>query len=192
MDMQGLYDIFIGGAADDSSQIVQRYAAWYKGAVAPRDVAYFEWTDWDWSYNIDNYIKKIRKDHERYVPINIIGHSYGGDAAIEIAAAYGGLETLITIDPVGLNENPELGKGTSRTWINVYSNPDTWDFSDYVAHAGGHYGSDTTAYADYSYGLNAHHFDFDKMMETPLYNNSNNISPLDFLSAYSSSTRYGD
>ena len=60
------------------------------------------------------------------------------------------------------------------------------------AHAGGHYGSDTTAYADYSYGLNAHHFDFDKMMETPLYNNSNNISPLDFLSAYSSSTRYGD
>ena len=28
--------------------------------------------------------------------------------------------------------------------------------------------------------------------ETPLYNNSNNLSPLDFLSAYSSSTRYGD
>jgi thioesterase domain-containing protein len=76
-------------------------------------------------------------------PINLIGHSWGGDTAADVAEALGAdgntADLLVTVDPVSGRKGDftEVADGSS-TWINIDAeNPWPPNRSDFVADAGG-------------------------------------------------------
>ena len=75
IDPDGLRDIFVGGAGDASSEIVKSYYSQY--SKEHPDSAYYSWTQ------LDDIVKDINGTARNAPgsPINIIGHSYGGDTA---------------------------------------------------------------------------------------------------------------
>ena len=92
IDPDGLRDIFVGGFGDSTSQIVQSYYANY--ALTHPDSAYYQWTQ-------QSAIEADINSTPAGDPVNLIGHSYGGDTAAAAALhTCGRVNLLITIDPV--------------------------------------------------------------------------------------------
>jgi RHS repeat-associated protein len=106
VDPSGLLDVYIGGGGDkNKSEIVQRYAKNQQGE-AGRSVVYFGEHQADQATGYINNSIASGLDE----PINIIGHSYGADTAITVAAGVKGtVETLVGIDPVA--KPPGVGAG---------------------------------------------------------------------------------
>jgi thioesterase domain-containing protein len=97
-------------------------------------------------------------------PINIIGHSYGGAAAINAsvwAAAKGiHVDLLLTIDPVG-GTLFTFDRSNVNRWINVRSTrANIFDFGDLAAVIGGRIPSKITDMADTNIPSNFHHKEF--------------------------------
>ncbi len=87
-------------------------------------------------------------------PINIIGHSYGGDSAVNLANELSGLgvkvDTVVTLDPVStftrIISSPDV-KDPTTEWVNFYIPEDarTNKFPDVIAEIGGAWGHRSNA-----------------------------------------------
>lgn len=109
---------------------------------ATHQVKYYEWT------GTDKAVADVRSTREEHgeISVYIVGHSYGGDAAIEafnaLAARGIAVESLITLDPVSrlFADTPEH----PVRWTNVHVDG-IEDASDLVAIVGGRYGAQPCA-----------------------------------------------
>ncbi|WP_211254403.1 alpha/beta hydrolase family protein, partial [Roseomonas mucosa] len=96
--------------------------------------------------------------------VSLIGHSYGGDTAIEVAGklAQEGhkIDTLVTVDPVGSRRNSAdfliWAKQGADRWINVNATGGSaLEFSNAVAGLGGAYNERPQQYADVHFNVAA-------------------------------------
>lgn len=160
IDPDGLRDIFVGGFGDSSSQIVQRYYNNYH-ANHP-DSAYYQWTQ---QAAIEQDINSTPAGD----PVNLIGHSYGGDTAAAAALhTCGKVNVLITIDPVSRfhyrgMQNIENAVGT---WVDVDAEGGSaFQPSNFIAGIGGAWDGAPAGIADsYIQDGNAIHASFGQMM----------------------------
>ena len=74
-------------------------------------------------------------------PINLVGHSYGGDTAYLVARDSNyTIDNLVTLDPVS-HFTFDVSKPNNVTnWDNVYSNPNNYGVGDFIADIGGQWG----------------------------------------------------
>ncbi|WP_197995812.1 eCIS core domain-containing protein [Gimesia algae] len=102
-------------------------------------VTYWEWTD------DEKAIDYVKRTATQDTPIEIIGHSYGGDTGIEVAntlKAEGFLVTRVTtLDAVSWSKDKPH---KDIEWLNTYVSG-IHDASDVIATAGGHYGEQEEA-----------------------------------------------
>lgn len=75
-------------------------------------------------------------------PVVLIGHSWGGDAAVNAVAKKGGapIELLISLDPVSRKGPPRRKLPNVRHWLNIhidYSQSTWFDIPNLVARIGG-------------------------------------------------------
>ena len=154
-------DIYIGGASDARTRIVARYADNQRLANPGRDIRYYSWQRYQ-------EVRRAIASTPAGEPVNVIGHSLGGAAAIrEADNASRQIDNLITIDPVdfpGFAINSDLSLENVGTWTNVTANPAERDFSDSVASFGGKVDQSVTDQADGNIPSGANHGDFSRMM----------------------------
>src|ERR1700761_383742 len=140
VDADGLRDIFVGGAGDDTSAIVKGYYSAYHATHL--DSAYYSWEE------LDAIVKDINNTKDDN-PINLIGHSYVGDAAAAAALKNcGRVNLLITLDTVGrfhLRNMSEV-RDSVKTWIDVGGS--MLNGGNFIAGLGGAWNSRPFGYAD--------------------------------------------
>ena len=159
-DIYGLFDIYIGGFADDDYRNVYDYWKLHGG----ENSAYFEHHQWKSIYKkIDELCCNNSKEE-----INLIGHSYGADRAAFTALRYKGkckINKLITIDPVSLYKpNFEKIKQNTNLWINVNAQPSVPNNSDTIAWIGGKWKDAPKEFADHHIVVDTNHANFSDMM----------------------------
>lgn len=160
-DPSGNIYIFVGGFGDVSLSggIVKNFAERFN-PVAGQQVVY---RSWDQSSEIQNLINSQPAGE----PINLIGHSYGGDTAATITAnSARQINTLITIDPVSLiTPNYSDVAKNSNFWMNVNAQTaNSLERSNIIAGIGGAWNSSPKGYADLFVNSQANHADFSSMM----------------------------
>jgi pimeloyl-ACP methyl ester carboxylesterase len=189
-------DIFVGGFFDGSSEIVKRYYDAFVHDNPDTPTFHSEYFSHDGSGQKGNeYLEPYIKNLPSNAVINLVGHSYGGDTAVEAAGACGRrINILITIDPVGgkrVSVYPQAGRKDPpnpawprnlpkkfksarthvTTWIDVDAQPTTWDRSDYIADWGGKWDKmpDSPKKYDDTFipAAGLHHGDFTEMMQYP-------------------------
>jgi RHS repeat-associated protein len=161
IDPDGATDIYIGGAADHRTQIVKGYVQ-RNGSTPGRTVAYFTHDQ------VKEATAFANENHGNGEPMNIIGHSWGADSAIQVAAGVNGtVDNLVGVDPVG---KPLRPGGDSRpdnvaNVVSVTATPSDRDSSDLVEAAGVLVGGRPDAFekgANTSINVDANHADFSK------------------------------
>ena len=159
IDPLGLYDVFIGGGGDSFSAIVRSYRGDFAREFSDRKTDYFGWGD---SAGILDAIRSTRRDNP-CAPINLIGHSWGGDTAVDVAAALNAdginVDSLATIDPVSWPWSRSAVGENVNQWINVSSAPSSSNgfAGDAWARIGGKWNS--------GYPAPFHHNEFGAMMD---------------------------
>lgn len=155
--------VFVGGAGDRNSAIVYNEYERLKFSHPEISSRYFSH---DENPPIENYIKSLPEG----APVTLIGHSWGGDTATQVARALPKrIDTLITIDPVSLftpffHSYDSIAKSVRR-WINVNAVPDGKPSpGDKVARWGGRWGGGPAGAATNSIFMNAHHEQFSRML----------------------------
>lgn len=157
----GLIDIYVGGARDGTTGIVKNFAKSQEGAK------YFEW-------NQRSEIVELINSQPEGEPINLIGHSYGGDtaawAAIESCRP---INSLTTIDPVS-RQKPDYNKIKEKvgTWTNINAAPAETNSTDFIAKLGGKWGEGPKEAATTFKNVNANHGDFLNMLRATNSSNS--------------------
>ena len=74
-------------------------------------------------------------------PINLVGHSYGGDTAYLVARDSNyTIDNLVTLDPVSHFTFDVSKPNNVANWDNVYSNPNNYGVDDFIADIGGQWG----------------------------------------------------
>ncbi|ULU25278.1 RHS repeat-associated core domain-containing protein [Dyella terrae] len=163
IDPDGLRDIFVGGAADGTYHIVESYYDRYHSTHP--DSAYYSWEDLAAIIDdINNTTKNAPGD-----PINLIGHSYGGDTAAAAALkACGKVNLLITIDPVSRFHFRDMQaiKSSVGTWVDVDAEGGSpFRLDNFIAGMGGAWNGDPNGIADsYIQDNSSSHGDFRHMM----------------------------
>ena len=179
IDPLGLYDVFIGGNFDSHSRIVKTYQLNFAVKYSGRQTNYFQW------HQQEEIIADIH-EFMRQNPgesINLIGHSYGGTTAANVAEALAvdgvRIETLITIDPVSRWWSRSSNAGNVDYWVNVLADPLSSNGfeGDLWATLGGRWGEWPSERADIHFSAPFHHNEFSDLIE---------FSPQDDLSALDS------
>ena len=155
VDPSGLVDIYVGGARDGTTKIVRSWVD--KNAVGSQ---YFEWTQ---GSQLSAFISSVPAGE----PINLYGHSYGGDTAAWAAIrAAGRVNSLTTLDPVSLIQ-PDFKKlkCSVGTWRNVNAAPSQRDRTDTIASLGGKWGAGPRGFATSYAEANVNHGDFGGLMK---------------------------
>lgn len=156
VDPSGLVDIYIGGFFDGTSGVVKDF----REALLNKNTKYFSFDD---SAAVQTFINSQPAGE----PINLIGHSYGGDTAAKIAAnSPRKIDMLVTIDPVSRHP-PDLDavRNNTVTWIDVNASTSSpWTFPNMVAGVGGAWNETPKAYADVFINASANHEQFSTMM----------------------------
>ena len=132
---------FIGGAGDSETRIVQDFRDAQTRALGSRASDYF-------THDERGRILSSIAAQPAGTRIVLVGHSWGGDTAAQVAAALGAqgrlVDTLVTVDPVGrgLSEGfMRRVRAGSREWINIRATGGNWfDPSNIVAALGSPYG----------------------------------------------------
>jgi RHS repeat-associated protein len=153
-DPYGLIDIYIGGLADASMGTVRDWVRDH----AP-SAKYFEW---DQRRDILQFISGLPQNE----PINLIGHSYGGDTAAWVAVdSCRTITSLVTIDPVS-RIKPSYDDLWSKVfnWTDVSATPTRPDYTDSIAVWGGQWGRGPFGFADRFVSVDANHGDFGALM----------------------------
>jgi RHS repeat-associated protein len=162
-DPSGLLDVFVGGAGDGRSQIVASYQRAFAKAHPTRKSLYFEHDQ------SDDIIKAVQAAiaANKFEPINIIGHSWGGSTAASVSrdlkAANVDVSLLVTIDPVSRREI----QGAAGRWLNVNAAPSEsngWA-GDRWARLGGKWGNWPSGKANSHYDAPYHHNEFGDLFE---------------------------
>jgi hypothetical protein len=191
-------DVFIGGLLDGEYRNVLDY---YNNVFLPQHPntmtfmsKYFSYdeTSPDGGPSLSPYLAALPSG----TTINLIGHSYGGDTAVNLAASSGRpINLLITIDPVGGRSDPTYPtaypprrapsfpwssrlikkfralKTNTATWIDVDAQPSADDASDIVALLGGKYDELPNTPVKYDTlfigAIGEHHSQFSDMMILP-------------------------
>jgi pimeloyl-ACP methyl ester carboxylesterase len=155
-DPSGLLDVFVGGLSDSTSGIVSTYQKYYAETNPDRSSIYFQWNQ---GTAIEQAIRDALKQNP-CEPINIIGHSYGGATAANVARdlSQNGIipDLLETVDPVSYQKTP----GVADVWVDINSAPATTDSSDVVAAIGHKWGNWPSGSANSYYTAPYHHGDF--------------------------------
>lgn len=159
IDPDGLRDIFVGGFGDGSSGIVQSYYNNYHQSNP--DSSYYSWD------NLNGILQDIANTPDGD-PINLIGHSYGGDTAAKAAMrACRKINLLITIDPVS-HHRPNLDDLAANvgTWVDVDAEGNnSLQLSNLISGIGGGWNGAPNGIADsYIQDNGVNHEDFQSMM----------------------------
>lgn len=145
--------IFIGGFFDSFLRIVKNYAKEYRINNSGHLVKYFSWTDKE---EIINYINSIPSSE----PINLIGHSFGGHTAAQVAAGtVRPIDLLVTVDPVGRRDVGNFTQNVNK-WVNVTATPTKGNLSDFSAWLGGKGGRLPVEKATTNITVDVHHEQF--------------------------------
>jgi pimeloyl-ACP methyl ester carboxylesterase len=199
-------NIFIGGFFDQTyGHVVENYLT-YNPIQIPNH--YY------CTHNADAQIEALINSLPNNTIINLIGHSYGGDTAVNVAArSKKKINLLITIDPVGglsvsNYPNPSQGRVGQRSapidpswrdrllakfkalrpntlkWINVDASPDQLDLSDWVANAGGKWDDIPLGYADIFILAHPYHHGNFKELMQDYTGPTGQKNPLQFLLNY--------
>ena len=177
----GLTVIYIGGAGDTGSQIVESHAAAQAAAHPSRNVEYFT------QGQVDEVTRYARERMEAGDAVAIVAHSWGTDDAERVARNLDGQIALLAgLDPVskpGL-DNPFRGRADSiQELVHVDAVPQEWNASDYVEAAGLASGGGiprTYREADTRITVDANHDDFGSQVNAP---GSDGLSVADRLDA---------
>ena len=157
--------LFIGGAADARFGIVRRYRQQMERELGTRNNEYFAHDE------RDRILQRIAAQPEG-TRIVLVGHSWGGDQAAQIAARLGTegrpVDLLVTVDPVGsgLSEGfMRRVRSGAREWINIRATGGPWDEeSNLIARLGGRYGSLPASFATQHIEAPFTHRDFERML----------------------------
>src|SRR6185312_8196815 len=102
-------NIFIGGAGDKTLSKQHPVEAYYLSNL--NKLPNPQYFTYDAESAITDYINDYLRKFPENSRINLIGHSYGGDTAVNLAAKLGKkINLLITIDPVGGESDPTYPK----------------------------------------------------------------------------------
>jgi pimeloyl-ACP methyl ester carboxylesterase len=162
--------IFVGGAADKMTGLVRNYEDEFRGSAnrGHRRSAYFSNTA------MDEIMARITAEPQE-TRIVLVGHSWGGDTAAQVAAALGQqgrpVDTLITVDPVGRGVSEGfLGRvrAGSREWVNIRAHgAAVRDTSDSIAALGGRYGDRPRGHATRHIEAPVSHDNFGQLLRFP-------------------------
>lgn len=145
----------VGGAKDGTTKIVSSWVD--KNATGS---PYFEWTQ---GSALSEYISQVPANE----PINLYGHSYGGDTAAWAAMRVAGrVNSLTTLDPVS-RFKPDFKKLRCAVgiWRNVNAGPIQSDRTDAIAWLGGKWGTGPRGTATSFAEVNVNHGDFGGLMK---------------------------
>jgi thioesterase domain-containing protein len=172
--------ILIGGGGDKTTRVVGRLLepGPFRQDLGHRELAYFHHDQ------ADDIMDRISAAPEA-TRIVIVGHSWGGDRAAQVAAAMGQrgrpVDTLITIDPVGNHTSDDYYRRVrwgSREWINVRAVPERPNFSDRVARMGRRYGDEPLNRATRHIRAPFNHSEFARMLR---FQDASGPSALDWM-----------
>lgn len=162
--------IFVGGGGDAKYRNVRDFQSSRDviGALGQRESAYF-------GHDEGAAIVARIANEPQETRIVLVGHSWGGDTAAQIAAALGQrgrpVDTLVTVDPVGVGLSDDFFRrvrGGSREWVNIRaSGGANSDFSDFVAAVGGRYADGPRAYATRHIEAPFTHGSFGRLLTSP-------------------------
>lgn len=142
--------LVVGGFMDqvlaNSYAVSEQYPA---DLAARHDVWFREYYEARFMRNLVHFYAKRGK------PVAIIGHSWGGDAAVNAVSRKvpDAIELLVTLDPVSRKGPPRRRLSNVRYWLNIYIDyaSTTWlDVPNLVARIGGPWGYAPTADANIS------------------------------------------
>ncbi len=119
--------------------------------------------------DVSNFINQLPPEAE----INLIGHSWGGDSAADIAVANPGrIKNLITIDPVSrAPKDPTKIRASAHNWINVNA-IEGISFGDTLAALGGTWSTSPKEFAHTYIEAPFKHAEFNILVPR---NNPNNL-----------------
>jgi pimeloyl-ACP methyl ester carboxylesterase len=132
--------------------------SWVEKNAAPGS-EYFEWNE---SARLRDYIAAVPAGE----PINLYGHSFGGDTAAYAAlTSVRTIDSLNTLDPVSPLA-PDLKRLRCKvgTWNNANAKPSAKNRDDYIASAGGKWGDRPAGIASSHVDVNVNHGDFGGLM----------------------------
>ena len=122
IDFLGLLTIFIGGAGENSSHHALRNGVMRQtcpscGTTISSDANPYSWTD---KNEIISKIQDVKRNNPNE-PINLVGHSYGGDTAYLVARDSGvQIDNILTLDPVSRFSNGAGNKPSNvSSWANI-------------------------------------------------------------------------
>ena len=109
----------------------------------------WRWMNWLWVWRQTRSIREYWSSNGE-PPVVLVGHSYGGDSAYEVARDLGDdiARTLITLDPVSsrtTTNGDKIPKPNVRKWTNVYVDPDRGSGCGVVSWLGQGWRSQTNA-----------------------------------------------
>ncbi len=137
--------VFFGGFFDERTENVKGWASSVRYGNDDVTTMYFGWADR--SEAVAGVIDHLNEHPQS--PVILVGHSYGGDTALNVASDLSQLETpvsvqlVVTLDPVS-----RISRGTFRgdlksknveQWINVWTS-NLANRSDVIAVIGGRWG----------------------------------------------------
>jgi len=97
---------------------------------------------WDDHTAIEDHIDNL----DSSATITLIGHSYGGDTANDIADSTSHqIETMVTLDAVSWFDGDGSKPDNVENWINVVAEDATYTWADFVADIGGQWGTESGA-----------------------------------------------
>ena len=158
VDPTGERDIYIAGGGEEfRNGPVRDYAA-RADANSDNDIRVFSYDE------LPDALAAANEPLQTGEPLNVIGHSLGGPAAIELTGrSENAVTNLVTIDPVGSAAQGE--RGNASNWTNVTARPTDRNVSDTVASAGrAMFGTTDTSRADVEISTTANHGSFSRMM----------------------------
>jgi len=162
--------IFVGGGGDSKYRNVYDFqsSSDVMRDLGHRQSAYFGHDE------VSAIMTRIANEPQE-TRIVLVGHSWGGDTAAQIAATLGQrgrpVDTLITVDPIGRGLSDgffQRIRAGSREWVNIRAHGSaTSDFSDFVAAVGGTYGDGPRGYATRHIEAPVTHANFGRLLTSP-------------------------
>ncbi len=163
--------VFISGAAD---RMDARAVANYTQTFPTTEWRSYRDFAWDEASQAEAFIRSQPEGTR----IRLVGHSYGGDTAAQIAARLGAaghpLDMLVTVDPVGRGTSSgffERVRQGTRRWINVNATGgSSFQRSNIWAGLGGSWNYAPMGHADDFINAPVPHIEFAEMMDRSLAN----------------------